>query len=75
MLEKYRRQRNYVDKITPAQMLAIFYLKLNLFKSVAKSSCEKLLELVEKTMVKYVYFLFHIVDILMTSIISLQIHF
>lgn len=56
MLEKYRRQRNNVDKITPAQMLAIFYLKLHLLKSVAKTTCEKLLELVEKTMVKYVLY-------------------
>jgi hypothetical protein len=74
MLEKYRCQRNDVDKITPAQMIAIFYLKLHSFKSVAKSTCEKLLELVEKTMVKYVYS-FSTVNILMILIISSEIHF
>lgn len=62
MLEKYRRQQNDVDKITP-QMLAIFYLKLHLLKSVAKSTCEKLMELVEKTMVKYVCY-FNMINIL-----------
>lgn len=54
MLEKYRQQRNDVDKIVSSQMLGIFNLKLHLLKNIAKPTCERLLELVEKTMVKYV---------------------
>lgn len=54
MLEKYRQQIIDVDKIKHAQMLGIFYLKLHLLKNVAKPTCEYLLELVEKTLVKYV---------------------
>lgn len=57
MLEKYKRQINDVDIIIPTQMLAIFDLKLNLLKSTAKFTCEQLLKLVEKTMVKYVIYL------------------
>lgn len=54
MLEKYKQQRIDIDKILPNQMLGMFYLKLHLVKNVAKPNCEHLLELVEKTMVKYV---------------------
>lgn len=53
MLEKYKQQLNDVDKIVPTIMLGIFHLKLNLLKNVAKPTCEKLLELVERTMIKY----------------------
>lgn len=55
MLVKYIQQRSDVDKIVPAQMLGMFYLKLQSLKNVAKPTCEHLLELVEKTMVKYVF--------------------
>lgn len=55
MLEKYRQQLSHVDKILPTQMLGIFHLKLHLLKNVAKPTCESLLVLVEKTIVKYVF--------------------
>lgn len=60
MLEKYKQQRIDIDKIVPTQMLGIFYLKLHLLKSVAKPNCERLLELVEQTMTKYVQLCFKI---------------
>lgn len=53
MLEKYKQQLNDLDKIAPTIMLGIFHLKLSLLKNVAKPTCEKLLELVERTMIKY----------------------
>lgn len=52
MLEKYKRQKDDIDKIILTQKLALFQLKLNLLKNTAKSSSERLLKLVEKTMVK-----------------------
>jgi len=55
MLEKYRQQITDVDKIKTAQMLGMFHLKLHILKNVAKPTCEYLLELVEKTLVKYVW--------------------
>lgn len=54
MLEKYRQQITEVDKIKSVQMLGLFHLKLHLLKNVAKPICEYLLELVEKTLLKYV---------------------
>lgn len=53
-MEKYRRQLSDVDRIPPTQILGLFYLKLNLLKNVAKPTCESLLLLVEKTIVKLV---------------------
>lgn len=55
MLEKYKQQRYDLDKILPTQMLGMFHLKLQSLKNVAKPTCENLLELLEKTMVRYVY--------------------
>jgi len=57
MLDKYLQQREDLDKIVPSQMLGLFHLKLNLLKNVSKPTCEHLLELVEKTMVKYVSYI------------------
>lgn len=54
MLEKYRQQITDVDKIKTVQMLGLFHLKLHILKNVAKPTSEYLLELVEKTLVKYV---------------------
>jgi len=54
MLKKYRQEITDVDKIKTIQMLGMFHLKLHLLKNVAKPTCEYLLELVEKTLVKYV---------------------
>jgi len=54
MLEKYKQQITDVDKIKTTHMLGMFHLKLHLLKNVAKPTCEYLLDLVEKTLVKYV---------------------
>lgn len=54
MLEKYKQQIIVVDKIKTTHMLGMFHLKLHLLKNVAKPTCEYLLDLVEKTLVKYV---------------------
>lgn len=54
MLEKYKQQRYDLDKISPTQMLGIFHLKLQSIKNVAKPTCDNLLELLEKTMVRFV---------------------
>lgn len=55
MLDKYKQQRRDIDKIASSQMLGLFCVKLNPLKNVVKPTCEYLLELVEKTMVKYVH--------------------
>lgn len=54
MLEKYKQQITDVDKIKTTHMLGMFHLKLHPLKNVAKPTCEYLLDLVEKTLVKYV---------------------
>lgn len=52
MLEKYKQQQNDVDKVLSSQMLGIFHLKLHRLKNVAKPTCEFLLKLTEKTILR-----------------------
>jgi len=56
MLDKYKKQKKDLDKIMVSQMLGLFNLKQHLLKDVTKPTCEYLLELVEKTMIKYVFY-------------------
>lgn len=55
MLDKYTQQKKDLDKIVPSQKIGLFHVKLNLLKNLVKPACEDLLELVEITMVKYVF--------------------
>lgn len=52
MLEKYKQQQYDVEKLVTSQMLGVFHLKLHRLKNTAKPTCEYLLELVEKTIIK-----------------------